>query len=64
MPQKIVGSVLLIVGIVLIVASLLADVVGVGAQPGIGGRQTTGLILGIVIGIAGFVLRRRTAPKE
>lgn len=56
MSETQLGYGLLIVGIVLALASLLADVVGVGAE-GFGTYQIVGLIVGIVVAAIGAYLR-------
>jgi hypothetical protein len=48
-----------IIGIGLLVASLLADVIGIGDDPGFGKQQTMGTIAGVVIMVLGFVLTLR-----
>ncbi len=48
-----------IIGIGLLVASLLADVIGIGDDPGFGKQQTMGTIAGVVIMVVGFVLTLR-----
>jgi hypothetical protein len=45
-------------GIALVLASLLADVIGVGPNPGFGTLQGIVMLVGGVIGIVGFVLNR------
>ena len=46
----------LVIGIGLLVLSLLADVIGLGANPGFGPRQTMGTIVGVIITAAGLYL--------
>ena len=46
--------ILLLVGIGLLGASLLADVIGIGDNPGFGGQQTAGTAAGVVITAAGL----------
>jgi len=46
--------VLLVVGIGLLVASLLADVIGIGDNPGFGNQQTMGTVAGVLITATGF----------
>ena len=46
----------LVIGIGLLVASLLADVIGIGDSPGFGPQQTTGTIVGVIIAAAGLYL--------
>jgi peptidoglycan/LPS O-acetylase OafA/YrhL len=42
-------KVLLIIGIVLLLLSLLADVIGIGREPGFGMGQIAGAIIGLLI---------------
>jgi Na+-driven multidrug efflux pump len=52
----------LIVGILLGLLALLADKLGVGRSPGFGRVQTAGLIIGVVLIVLGFLLRRSREP--
>jgi hypothetical protein len=61
MPQKTLGTLLLVAGIVLILVSLLADVIGIGGKPGIGLKQVCGAAAGIVIAIIGMIMKNRAA---
>jgi hypothetical protein len=56
--KKVLGYILMGVGIILVLGSLLADVIGVGPQPGFGKLQGIVMLVGGVIGIAGFVRNR------
>ncbi len=49
----------LVIGIGLLAASLLADVIGVGDHPGFGNQQTMGTIAGVVIIAIGLFLTLR-----
>ena len=46
----------LAIGIGLLVVSLLADVIGIGDDPGFGSQQTTGTIVGVLIAAVGLYL--------
>ena len=52
--------VLLVVGIGLLAASLLADVIGIGDSPGFGNQQTMGTLAGVLVTAAGlfFTLKK------
>jgi hypothetical protein len=52
--KKTVGWVLLGGGIILLILSLLADVLGVGGAPGFGYKQILGAIVGVVAAIRGY----------
>ena len=54
---------LMIVGIVIVLLSALADPLGLGRSPGFGWRQTLGVIVGAVVILAGVYLRRRAKPS-
>jgi hypothetical protein len=54
-----VGKVLLVGGIVLLIASLTADMIGVGADPTFGLWQISGSVGGAIAAVVGFVLSRR-----
>jgi len=50
--------VLLVVGILLVLLALLADIIGVGRVPGFGWKQALTLLVGLVlIGVGWFVKR-------
>ncbi len=57
--NKTASILVLVIGIGLLAASLLADVIGIGDDPGFGNQQTMGTIAGVVITAIGFVLMRR-----
>ncbi|MGQ9496524.1 MAG: hypothetical protein ACUVRY_09810 [Thermoanaerobaculaceae bacterium] len=51
---------LLVLGIVLAVLAVVADPLGLGGYPGFGWRQTTMLVVGVVVAtVAAVRLRRR-----
>jgi hypothetical protein len=56
--KKVLGRILMGVGIILVLASLLADVIGAGRDPGFGKFQGIVMLVGGVIGITGFVINR------
>ena len=57
MDKKSLGNALLIVGILIALASLLADIIGIGDSPGFGRYQIMGLIVGVIISYVGFNFR-------
>ncbi len=63
LTNKTASIVLLVVGIGLLVASLLADVVGIGDNPGFGRQQTTGTAAGVVITAVGLYLTFKRSPS-
>ena len=56
MSNKMAPFLVLIIGLGLFVASLLADVIGIGNDPGFGPQQTTGIIVGVIIAAVGGYL--------
>jgi len=56
MEKKVVGFVLTVVGIIVLLLSLFADLIGIGGYPGIGSRQIVGIIIGVVIIAIGSIL--------
>jgi hypothetical protein len=56
--KKTIGIVLLVVGVILVILSLIADMIGIGI-PGFGLKQIAGVIIGAIIAIAGFVLNSK-----
>lgn len=59
MNRKTWSTVLLAAGVVLLLLSLLADVIGLGASSAFGYRQIAGMVVGIIGAIAGYVLSRK-----
>ena len=57
--NKTASILVLVIGIGLLAASLLADVIGIGDDPGFGNQQTMGSIAGAAITAIGFFLTRR-----
>ncbi len=57
--NKTANYVVIVVGIGLLAASLLADVIGIGDNPGFGNQQTMGTIAGVVITAIGLFLTLR-----
>ncbi len=57
--KRIVGIVLLLVGVVVLVLALAADMIGIGGFPGFGSTQIAGTVGGAVVAVVGLVLTRR-----
>ena len=49
--------VLIVIGVVLLAVSLLADAFGIGAHPGLGWKQLVGAAVGVVVAVIGIVGR-------
>ena len=54
--NKTASLLLLVVGVGLLAASLLADTIGIGDDPGFGPQQTKGSIAGAVVAAVGLFL--------
>ena len=57
--SKVPSYLLVLIGVVLLAASLLADSTGIGSNPGFGPRQTVGSIAGIGILVVGVMFLRK-----
>ena len=54
------AATLLVIGVLLFLVSLTADMTGLGEGTGVGWKQITGAVIGVVIAVIGVVrLRRR-----
>lgn len=56
---KTIGTGLLVVGVVLLIASLGADVIGLGGGGRFGGQQIAGTAAGIILILVGLIYSRR-----
>ena len=61
MTGKQLAGIIVIIGGGLLVVSLLADVIGVGDDPGFGTQQMMGTIAGAVIAVLGLVVMKKAA---
>ena len=60
MNKKTLGVILLVVGVVILILSLAADPLGIGAGNVVfGPRQIAGTIVGAVLAVVGLILRLR-----
>ena len=57
--NKTIGMVLLVVGVIVLIGSLGADVIGLGGDARFGIRQILGTVIGLILTVAGFVYYRR-----
>ena len=58
--KKTIGIALLAVGVIVLIASLAADVIGLGGAIGaFGYKQIIGAVVGVVVAVVGFVLYSR-----
>lgn len=59
MNQKTPAIVVVLLGVLFLLASLLADVTGIGDDPGFGRQQIMGTILGVVVLAVGAYLFKK-----
>ena len=52
MSKRTIGLIVLVAGLLLVILSITADAVGIGAEPGFGWKQTLGVILGVLVAAA------------
>jgi len=60
MPINAVGNAVFALGILIVLISLFADILGIGGSPGFGPGQNMGLITGPIISFVGFKLRSQS----
>ena len=49
MSKRTIGFIVILAGLILVILSITADMIGIGAKPGFGWNQTLGLIVGFLI---------------
>jgi hypothetical protein len=54
--KKTIGTVLLVVGVILLIVALAADAFGIGGASGFGYKQIIGAVAGVIAAVVGFVL--------
>ena len=59
MDRPMLARVVIGVGVLLVLIALFADPLGLGRSPGFGWRQGLGVIIGVLVMLAGLYLRRR-----
>ena len=62
MSKRMIGLVIIIMGVVVLVVSLAADILGLGNVPGFGWKQILGAAVGAFIAVGGVWLAMRK-PK-
>ncbi len=60
MTNKNSAAIIVVIGAGLLAASLLADVIGIGDDPGFGKQQLTGLIVGMLIMFVGLAVMKKS----
>jgi hypothetical protein len=61
MTTKQLAGIIVIIGAGLLAVSLLAEVIGIGDDPGFGMQQTLGTVAGVLITILGLVGMKKAA---
>jgi hypothetical protein len=59
MDKKKLGVALLVIGVILLLISLLADTIGIGEGGAFGYKQITGTVVGAITAIVGYILISR-----
>ena len=57
--SKIAGIVLLVLGLLIVLACVLADPIGLGNSPTFGYRQIIGTVAGVIVAAVGLILTLR-----
>jgi hypothetical protein len=64
MRKRILGTVLIVLGAVLLIVSLAADVIGIGNGNGFGWKQILGSIAGVLVAVGGgWLVWSKTSRK-
>ena len=58
MQKKTLGSILAGIGLIVLVISLFADLLGIGGYPGLGAKQIVGALVGLGLCFGGYLLHR------
>jgi hypothetical protein len=58
MSRRSLGSALAAIGIIVVAISALADQIGIGDEEAFGLQQVLGVVIGVLIVVAGFVIAR------
>jgi hypothetical protein len=61
MTAKQMAGIIVVIGVGLLAISLLANVIGIGDDPGFGRQQTMGSVAGAAIALVGVVLMTKKA---
>jgi len=56
MSNKLLSILLMVIGVLVLSGSLLADAIGIGREPGIGFFQIIGAVVGLVVALVGLWL--------
>ena len=61
MNNKTIGVALIVIGVVVLIGSLAVDMTSLGNHAGFGRYQIAGIVLGVLVAGAGFVMRARSS---
>jgi cytochrome c biogenesis protein CcdA len=64
MSKKTISLIAIILGVIVSLGSLTADLIGIGSYPGLNWAQLTGIAIGLILILLGVRLRRFEAEKE
>ena len=63
MSKRTIGILLIVIGVILSMVSLFADVIGIGTYPGTHWAQILGTLIGVILSISGVWLALSN-PKQ
>jgi hypothetical protein len=65
MSKRTIGFIVILAGLILVILSITADMIGIGAEPGFGWKQTLGLIVGfLMVAGAGWWTIKKSRPDQ
>ncbi len=64
MTKKTISLAAIIVGLIVTLISLLADLIGIGSYPGLNYAQLGGAGIGLILVLIGLLLLRKKGEKE
>jgi len=64
MSKKTISLAAIIIGLIVTLISLMADLVGIGSYPGINYAQLGGAAIGLIIVMIGLLLQRKKGEKQ
>jgi hypothetical protein len=64
MSRRSLGGVLVALGLILAALSALADQIGIGDEAAFGWQQIGGLVVGLLVAIAGLIITRTTGKPS
>jgi len=57
--KKTIGIALIVIGVIVLIVSLIADAIGLGGAPGFGYKQIIGSLAGVIIAVIGYYYSRK-----